>query len=84
MSIIRVEGHEIETRDIVKIEDAGHRMCGFRIILVGPRVIYIAENEPYDMTPGDVGKINDRYRALQEKVEAKWEEDKSDIETFNL
>lgn len=84
MSIIRVEGHEIDTKDIVKITEADWRRCGFKIHLVGPRVITIDEKEPYDMTPSGVARINDRYRKLRDAVKAKWEADKSEIETFNL
>ena len=84
MSIIRIEGHEIETKDITKIVEAGWRKCGFEIHLVGPRVIKIQEDEPYDMMPSGVTIINDRYRKLREYVKVKWEADKSKVETFNL
>ena len=84
MSIIRIEGHEIETKEITKIIEVGWRKCGFEVHLVGPRVIKIQENEPYDMMPSGVARINDRYRKLREDVKAKWEADKSEVETFNL
>ena len=34
--------------------------------------------------PSGVANINDRYRKLKEDIKAKWEADKSDIQTFNL
>ena len=84
MSIIRVEGHEIDTKDIVKITDAGWRRIGFQIHLVGPKVITIDRKEPYDMTPWGVAELSRPYRRLREEIEAKWEADKSEIETFCL
>tara|TARA_R110000787_G_scaffold194120_1_gene305675 strand:- start:5276 stop:5530 length:255 start_codon:yes stop_codon:yes gene_type:complete len=84
MTIIRVEGHEIDTKDIVKITDAGWRRIGFHIHLVGPRVIKIDRSEPYDMMPMDVRELYRRYEELKRSVENKWEADKSEIETFNL
>lgn len=84
MSIIRVDGYEIETKDIVEITSAGWRKCGFHIHLVGRKVIRIQEDEPYYMSPSGVAEINDRYRRLKNKVIAKWEADKSEVETFNL
>lgn len=84
MTKIRVESHEIDTKDIVKITDAGWRRIGFEIHLVGGEVISVDRPEPYDMTPMGVSDLSRPYRELREKIERKWEEDKSEIETFCL
>lgn len=84
MSKIIVEGYEIETKEIVKITDAGHRRCGFIIHLIGPRKLTIDEPEPYDAMPSFVANINDRYRRLRIKIQEEWDKDKTDIKTFNL
>jgi hypothetical protein len=83
MKII-VEGHEIETRDIVDIVEAGRRMHGFIIYLTENRQLHITEKQQYDMTPYECCHINNRYRELREKVYKKWQEDKSDIPVFKL
>jgi hypothetical protein len=84
MTKIRVEGVEIDTKDIVKITDAGRRRIGFKIHLVGPRVVTIDRPEPYDMIPMEVGQLHKPYDELRKIVEKKWAEDKSEIEAFNL
>lgn len=84
MAIIRVEGHEIDTKDIVKITDAGWRRIGFHIHLVGPKVIRVDRSEPYDMMPMDVAQLYRPYDELRDKIKNKWEADKSEIETFCL
>lgn len=84
MTKIRVESHEIDTKDIVKITDAGWRRIGFEIHLVGGKVISIDRPEPYDMTPMGVRDLSNPYDRLRQKVEEKWNADKSEIETFCL
>lgn len=84
MSVIRVEGHEIDTKDIVKITDAGWRRIGFHIHLVGPKVIKIDRKQPYDMYPMDVSRLAGPFNRLRASVEKKRNADKSEIETFNL
>jgi len=84
MTKIRVESYEIDTKDIVKITDAGWRRIGFHIHLVGGRVIAIDREKPYDMTPAGVSDLSRPYRRLKEEVKKKWEADKSEIETFCL
>jgi len=84
MTKIRVESYEIDTKDIVKITDAGWRRIGFHIHLVGGRVIAIDRKEPYDMVPSMVGDLRRPYERLRKEVEKKWEADKSEIETFCL
>jgi len=84
MTKIRVESYEIDTKDIVKITDAGWRRIGFHIHLVGGRVLTIDREKPYDMTGERVSALRDPYRRLRKEVEKKWAEDKSEIETFCL
>ena len=83
MKII-VEGHEIETKEITSIEEAGWRRHGFIITLIGNRKIDISIPEKYDMRPSECRIINDRYRRLRNKVEEMWEKDKTDVPIFNL
>jgi hypothetical protein len=84
MALLRVEGYEIDTIDIVKITDADRRRIGFNIHLVGPSVIKIDRHEPYDMTPMGVRELSRPYEALRDKVEKKWNDNKSKIETMCL
>jgi hypothetical protein len=84
MSVIRVEGHEIDTKDIVQITDAGWRRIGFHIHLVGPKVIKIDRKQLYDMCPMDVRELASPFNRLRASIEKKWNADKSEIETFNL
>ena len=84
MTKIRVETHEIDTKDIVKITDSGWRRIGFKIYLVGGAVITIDRKEPYDMTPMDVRDLSRPYAHLRKEVEKKWAADKSEIEAFCL
>tara|TARA_R110000803_G_scaffold4054_8_gene13907 strand:- start:2719 stop:2973 length:255 start_codon:yes stop_codon:yes gene_type:complete len=84
MTLLRVEGYEIDTKNIVKITDADWRRIGFHIHLVGPRVIKIDRPEPYDMTPMGVRELSRPYEALRDKVEKKWNDNKSQIETICL
>lgn len=84
MTIIRVESHEIDTKDIVKITNADWRRIGFKIYLVGGKIITIDRHEPYDMTPMGVADLGRPYDELRKSVEEKWNTDKSEIETFCL
>ena len=83
MEII-VEGYKIETKDIVSIKVAGGRTHGFIIQLIGNSRIFITIPKNHHMHPNEFILINDRYRKLREKVEAKWNEDKTDIPIFSL
>ena len=74
--IIYVVNNEIETKDIIKIEEAVFRTHGFIIHLTGNRSVNITKPENYDMSTGAVASINDRYSVLRKKVEAEWEKDK--------
>jgi hypothetical protein len=84
VALIRVEGYEIDTTDIVKITDAGFRRIGFHIHLVGPRVIKIDKHQPYDITPMTARDLSRPYEALRDKIEKKWNGNKSQIETMGL
>lgn len=75
MEII-VENHKIETKEITDIEEAGHRMHGFIIHLIGCKSVHITKPQHYYMSDYDCAQINDRYRKLRESVRSKWEEDK--------
>jgi len=83
MKII-VEGHEIETREIVKIEEAGGRRHGFVIHLIGPKTIDLTIPEEYESYSYELANINDRYRKLRNEVIEYWEKDKTDIPVLNL
>lgn len=73
---IYVNSIEVETKDIIKIEEAGCRMHGFIIHLINNKVIPITQPQKYDMSNSDCAAINDRYRRLRGKVEAEWNKDK--------
>lgn len=82
--LIVVEGKEVETKDIVRIVDAGWRMLGFVIQLTGDREVRFLEHEKYDSYPSEVAAISHRYRELRRKVEEYWEKDKNDIPCLSL
>ncbi len=84
MSIIIVNGHEIETKNITKIIEAGWRKCGFEIHMIGPKIIKIQEDEPWDASISKVQEINNKYRRLRQKIESEWEKDKTQKKILNL
>lgn len=81
---IVVENNLIETKDIVSIEESGHRMHGFIIYLIDGTQLKIEQEEEYYMTTSSCANINDAYRSLREKVEEEWSKDKTDIPIFKL
>ena len=82
--LIYVEGFEIETKEIISIESAGWRKCGFTIKLTNDRELFIGEKEPYDAYPHEVAFINNRYRVLRNKIEEQWNKDKIEHVVLNL
>ena len=82
--IIYIQGKEVETRHILKISEAGFRRHGFEIHLIDGKIVSITEKQNYDSTNLTLAGINDRYRALREKVEEKWKEDKVDYTSLYL
>ena len=82
--LIYVEGVEIETREIISIENAGWRKCGFTIKMTNNRELFIGEKERYDSYPHEVAFINSRYRVLRNKVEEQWRKDKIEHVVLNL
>lgn len=82
--VIIVEGHEIETKEITQIKEAGHREHGFVIHLIGGKKVNITERENYDAYHSELARINDRYRKLREKVEEYWNKDKTEYIVLNL
>lgn len=82
---ILVEGHKIDTKEIVKICDVeGSRNVGFEIHLIGLKVISIYEREGYDDYSHTRRCRYDKYEKLKQKVIDKWEKDKTELEIFNL
>lgn len=81
---IVVENKLIETKEIVNIEESGRRKHGFIIHLIDGTKVKIEQDEVYDMMPSECGRINDRYRALREKVVEYWEKDRTDIPILKL
>jgi len=81
---IVVENKLIETKEIVSIEESGRKKHGLVINLIDGSQIKIEQDEVYDIMPSECGRINDRYRALREKVKEYWEKDKTDIPILKL
>ena len=81
---ILVEGIEIETKEIVDIQEVTGRQFGFVVYLSNDRKIRITEDMAYESTISERRCINNKYKRLKEQVVAKWEEDKIDIPVFNL
>jgi predicted lipase len=81
---IVVENNLIETKDIVSIEESGHRMHGFVIHLIDGTNIRIEKKEEFDIYPSQCAHINDMYRILKDKVVVEWNKDKTNIPVLRL
>lgn len=84
MKII-VEGHEIETHDIVAIKELNSSTeYGFEIKLIGPKSIKISEGGKYDDYSHIRSGKYEQYKKLRDQVEEYWQKDKTDIPILNL
>ena len=81
---ILVEGIEIETKEILDIQEVTGRQFGFIIYLANERKIRITEDMAYESTISERRHINNKYKRLKNEVISKWKEDKIDIPVFNL
>ena len=79
--LIIVQGSEIETKDIIQIKESQGETVGFTIQLLGSRFIHIIEGRSHR---NEIVERTRVYRELREKVEEKWNEDKTDFILLNL
>lgn len=82
--LIIVKGKEIETKEIIQITESERGTVGFTIQLLGSRFINIVEPSSYDSGSNYLMQRTRVYRELREKVEEKWNEDKTDFIILNL
>lgn len=84
MKII-VEGHMIETREIVAIKELNcSTEYGIVIYIIGPKSIKISEGGKYDDHSHTRSDKHRQYRKLLEQIEEYWEKDKTAIPILNL
>lgn len=83
--IIVVEGITVETRDIWDITDlSSSRKAGFVIKLIDKNSISITEDISHDAFSHQRQDAHSRYDRLRKQIEAKWNEDKTDLLIFKL
>ena len=84
MSLIIVEGHTIETKEIFDIVEAGHNLHGFVIKLIDKPDIFIGKKYDSNAWNFAIRDTNDRYRKLREEIKKQWEADKTELKVFRL
>lgn len=88
---ILVQNKVVETKEIADIVDIEadkkmflNRDAGFKIILLNGEVLSFIEPIAYESTPLDISYKKQKWARLMNDVKAKWQSDKTEIETFKL
>jgi len=91
MSLIIVEGHKIETKDIFDIHEIEkykkmflNREAGFVIKMIGGKEHRFCQTIPYESYPSEISDIKDKWEKLRNKVVEQWEADKTELKVFKL
>lgn len=90
MEII-VQGQKIETKEICRIVDIEHyktmfmnRQAGFIVERINKPSISFWDPIPYEASGYQASCIREKWSTLRAALEAKWNEDKSDIPALSL
>lgn len=88
---IVVNGEVIETKEITDIYEVEkykkmfvNREAGFVIKLMDGSEKRFSERIPYETTDRQIGVIKNKWEKLQDEVYEKWQEDKHNLEEFNI
>ncbi len=85
MSLIVVEGHTIETKEIWEIKGIyKSRECGVKIKLIDKPTIYIGRSIPYETYPSEFRGYYAPYEKLEKSLIEQWEADKTELKVFKL
>ncbi len=85
MSLIVVEGHKIDTKEIFDIElILKSRECGVKIKLIDKPELYISRTIPYETYNSEFQGYYAPYKALYKSVKEQWEADKTELKIFKL